>query len=43
MDRFRISVDGDTVLVDTSEIVQGPVRGTDSTGQEREGPFCVGG
>jgi cytochrome b6-f complex iron-sulfur subunit len=43
MDRFRISVDGDTVMVDTSEIIQGPVRGTDSTGQEREGPFCVGG
>ncbi|MBI4259556.1 MAG: Rieske 2Fe-2S domain-containing protein [Actinobacteria bacterium] len=43
MDRFRISVDGDTVLVDTSEIIVGPVRGTDTTGQSPEGPFCVGG
>jgi cytochrome b6-f complex iron-sulfur subunit len=43
MDRFRIAVDGDAVMVDTSQIVIGPVRGTNTTGQPQEGPFCVGG
>jgi cytochrome b6-f complex iron-sulfur subunit len=43
MDRFRISVEGEAVMVDTSEILPGPVRGTDTTNQSPEGPFCVGG
>jgi cytochrome b6-f complex iron-sulfur subunit len=43
MDRFRVAIEGDTVTVDTSEIIRGPVRGTDTTRQSPEGPFCVGG
>ena len=41
MDRFAITVDGGTVKVDTAEIILGPPRGTNTTNQEPEGPFCV--
>jgi cytochrome b6-f complex iron-sulfur subunit len=40
MDRFRITV-GDTVTVDTSEIIIGPARGTETTQPQPEGAFCV--
>ncbi len=40
MDRFKIIVDGDVVKVDTSEVITGPPRGTDSINQT-PGPFCV--
>jgi cytochrome b6-f complex iron-sulfur subunit len=43
MDRFRLSLEGDTVLVDTSERVLGPPRGGNTAGTRPEGPFCVGG
>jgi cytochrome b6-f complex iron-sulfur subunit len=36
-------VSGDQVTVDTSKIVTGPPRGTNTTGQELEGPHCIGG
>jgi len=41
MDRFRIEISGDQVLVDTSEIVLGPPRGADTISQPPQGPYCV--
>jgi cytochrome b6-f complex iron-sulfur subunit len=42
LDRFPLTVDGGNVTVDTSIVVQGPPIGTNTTGQEAEGPHCVG-
>ena len=41
LDRFAISVERDVITVETTFVVTGPPRGTNTTGQEREGPFCV--
>ena len=41
MDRFNVTVDGGSVTVDTGIVVQGPSIGTNTTGQEAEGPFCA--
>jgi cytochrome b6-f complex iron-sulfur subunit len=42
MDRFKITVDGSgNVLVDTSEVVLGPPRGTDTIDEPPQGAFCV--
>ena len=41
MDRFKMIVTGGNVTVDTSEIVLGPPRGTNTTGEVAQGPFCV--
>ena len=42
MDRFQISVsDADDVLVDTSVVIIGPPRGTDTLNKPQSGPFCV--
>jgi cytochrome b6-f complex iron-sulfur subunit len=43
MDRFGVLVEGGVVSVDTSLVVEGPPIGTNTTGQEAEGPHCVGG
>jgi cytochrome b6-f complex iron-sulfur subunit len=43
LDRFAITVSGDQITVDTSKIVTGPPRGTNTTGQELAGPHCIGG
>jgi cytochrome b6-f complex iron-sulfur subunit len=45
MDRFTPTIDGDVLTVDTgtSGQIQGPPIGTNTTGQEAEGPHCVGG
>jgi cytochrome b6-f complex iron-sulfur subunit len=43
LDRFAVSVDGGQVTVDTKTVIQGPPIGTNTTGQEAEGPHCVGG
>jgi cytochrome b6-f complex iron-sulfur subunit len=46
MDRFPVAVSPDgSVVVDTAgaKIVQGPPIGTNTTGQEAEGPHCVSG
>jgi cytochrome b6-f complex iron-sulfur subunit len=45
LDRFTPTFSGDSVTVDTSSsgIVLGPPIGTNTTGQEAEGPHCVGG
>ncbi len=41
LDRFAVSVDGGNLVVDTSTTVIGPPIGTDTTGQQTEGPHCV--
>ena len=42
MDRFRIDVtDAGDVMVDTSQVVLGPPRGTDTLGKPPAGPYCV--
>jgi cytochrome b6-f complex iron-sulfur subunit len=41
LDRFHFTVDGGTVKVDTGTIYNGPPIGTNTTGQEAEGPLCV--
>lgn len=43
MDRFPLSVANGSVSVNTGIIVTGPPIGTNTTGQEAEGPNCVGG
>ncbi len=43
MDRFAMEVSADGVFtVDTGTIIQGPPIGTNTTGQEAEGPNCIG-
>jgi cytochrome b6-f complex iron-sulfur subunit len=42
LDRFKITIDDSgNVLVDTSTIVSGPPRGTETINQPPEGAFCV--
>jgi cytochrome b6-f complex iron-sulfur subunit len=43
LDRFPVEVKGGTVTVDTGIVIQGPPIGVNTTGQEAEGPHCVGG
>ena len=43
MDRFVTDVSGGVLTVDTGSVIQGPPIGTNTTGQEAEGPHCVGG
>ncbi len=43
MDRFPMTVTGGgELIVDTGVIIQGPPIGTNTTGQEAEGPNCLG-
>jgi cytochrome b6-f complex iron-sulfur subunit len=43
MDRFATEVTADgSLIVDTGTIIQGPPIGTNTTGQEAEGPACIG-
>ena len=43
MDHFVAEVDGSgTVVVDTKMVIPGPPIGTNTTGQESEGPHCIG-
>jgi cytochrome b6-f complex iron-sulfur subunit len=41
MDRFHMEVVGGRVMVDTSEVVLGPARGTDTIDQPPQGAYCV--
>ena len=41
LDRFGVEVSGGVVTVDTGNLVQGPPAGTNTTGQEAEGPHCA--
>jgi len=43
MDHFAMEVAGGVLTVDTGTIIQGPPIGTNTTGQEAEGPHCVTG
>jgi cytochrome b6-f complex iron-sulfur subunit len=43
LDRFAVDISGGIVTVDTSKVIDGPPIGTNTTGQESEGPHCVGG
>jgi cytochrome b6-f complex iron-sulfur subunit len=41
LDRFPVDVSGGSVVINTGIVVQGPPIGTNTTGQEAEGPNCV--
>ena len=41
LDRFAVSVSGGTLTIDTGTLSQGPPIGTNTTGQEQEGPHCA--
>jgi cytochrome b6-f complex iron-sulfur subunit len=41
LDRFIVTVKGGNVVVDTGKVIQGPAIGTNTTGQEAEGPHCA--
>ena len=43
MDRFAMEVAGGVFIVDTGQVIEGPPIGTNTTGQEAEGPHCIGG
>jgi cytochrome b6-f complex iron-sulfur subunit len=43
LDHFAIAVENGKVTLDTSTIITGPPIGTNTTGQEAEGPHCVSG
>jgi cytochrome b6-f complex iron-sulfur subunit len=43
MDRFAMSVDNGIFVVNTGTVIPGPPIGVNTTGQEAEGPHCVGG
>ena len=41
LDHFGLTVTGDTMVVDTQQVIDGPPIGTDTTGQGAEGPHCA--
>jgi cytochrome b6-f complex iron-sulfur subunit len=43
LDRFPVDASGSSLVVDTGTIVQGPAIGTNTSGQEAEGPHCITG
>lgn len=43
MDRFAVALNNGNVVIDTGAVFGGPAIGTNTTGQEAEGPHCVGG
>lgn len=43
LDRFAMTVDGGALNVNTGQIILGPPIGTNTTGQEAEGPHCISG
>ena len=42
MDHFVATVEGGIIVVDTGTVIPGPPIGTNTTGQESEGPHCIG-
>lgn len=42
LDRFAMTVENGVLNVDTGNIILGPPIGTNTTGQEAEGPHCIG-
>jgi cytochrome b6-f complex iron-sulfur subunit len=43
LDRFAMAVAGGVLTVNTGQIILGPPIGTNTTGQEAEGPHCISG
>jgi len=43
MDHFALTVAGGSISVDTAKVIPGPAIGTNTTGQEAEGPHCITG
>ena len=43
MDRFGVSINNGMMVIDTGSVFGGPPIGTNTTGQEAEGPHCVCG
>jgi cytochrome b6-f complex iron-sulfur subunit len=43
MDRFGVDTSGGNVVIDTGAVFNGPPIGTNTTGQEAEGPHCITG
>jgi cytochrome b6-f complex iron-sulfur subunit len=41
LDRFAVTVSGGNLIIDTGSISLGPAIGTNTTGQEAEGPHCI--
>jgi cytochrome b6-f complex iron-sulfur subunit len=41
LDRFVVKIENGNVMVDTSTVILGPPRGTDTIGEPPQGPFCV--
>jgi cytochrome b6-f complex iron-sulfur subunit len=41
LDRFAVTMEGDQVIVDTSGVILGPPRGTNTINEPPQGPFCV--
>ncbi len=41
LDRFAITIDNGSVFIDTSQVVLGPPRGTNTIDEPPQGPFCV--
>ena len=42
MDRFAVSISNGNLTIDTGSVFAGPPVGVNTTGQEAEGPHCVG-
>jgi cytochrome b6-f complex iron-sulfur subunit len=42
MDHFVATVENGIIVVDTGTVIPGPPIGTNTTGQESEGPHCIG-
>jgi cytochrome b6-f complex iron-sulfur subunit len=43
MDLFGVSLNNGVLMIDTGSVFAGAPIGTNTTGQEAEGPHCVGG
>jgi cytochrome b6-f complex iron-sulfur subunit len=41
LDRFSVDTSGGKVAVNTAAVIVGPTKGTNTTGQEAEGPHCI--
>jgi cytochrome b6-f complex iron-sulfur subunit len=41
LDHFPVTIEGDSLVVDTGTVILGASIGTNTTGQELEGPNCV--
>jgi len=42
MDRFGVAIVNGVLTIDTGAVFAGPAIGTNTTGQEAEGPHCIG-